>query len=143
MIEDPRPADLELIGRDVAEASKQITNAIHVAKELADLVYVTYGTAVSLGINLDEAVRRVHASNMSKRNPDGTVSYRPDGKVLKPPTYQPPDMAGVVRSSEERANPEPPPPRNEPGEWVFRGYDQLGLDVWSWRAHPEPEGTQP
>jgi predicted HAD superfamily Cof-like phosphohydrolase len=74
-----------------------------VAKELADLIYVVHGTAVSLGIDLDEAVRRVHASNMSKRNPDGTVSYRDDGKVLKPATYRPPDMAGVVQASEDRA----------------------------------------
>lgn len=69
----------------------------HVAKELADLVYVAYGTAVSLGINLDEALRRVHDSNMSKRSPDGTISYREDGKVLKPPTYRPPDMSGTVQ----------------------------------------------
>lgn len=68
-----------------------------VAKELADLVYVVYGTAVSLGIDLDEALRRVHASNMSKRNPDGTVTERADGKILKPDTYQAPDMTGVVR----------------------------------------------
>lgn len=67
-----------------------------VAKELADLVYVAYGTAVSLGIDLDEAVSRVHASNMSKRNPDGTVSRSPDGKILEPETYTPPDMTGVV-----------------------------------------------
>jgi NTP pyrophosphatase (non-canonical NTP hydrolase) len=69
-----------------------------VAKELADLVYVAYGTAVSLGIDLDKAVRRVHTSNMSKRNPDGTVTYRDDGKVLKPSTYQAPDLTDVVRA---------------------------------------------
>lgn len=68
-----------------------------VAKELADLVYVAHGTAISLGIDLDEAIRRVHASNMSKRDPDGTVSFREDGKVLKPSTYRPPDMTGVTR----------------------------------------------
>jgi NTP pyrophosphatase (non-canonical NTP hydrolase) len=73
-----------------------------VAKELADLVYVAYGTAVSLGIDLDEALRRVHASNMSKRNPDGSVSFRDDGKVLKPQTYQAPDMTGVTQLPEEK-----------------------------------------
>lgn len=68
-----------------------------VSKELGDLIYVVYGTAVSMGIDLDEALRRVHLSNMSKRNPDGTVSRDSSGKVLKPAGYQPPDMTGVVK----------------------------------------------
>lgn len=34
----------------------------------------------------------------------------------------------------------PPPPRDEPGEWTFRGYDQMGLPTWSW-AHAEPKAT--
>lgn len=67
-----------------------------VAKELADLVYVAYGTAISLGIDLDEALRRVHASNMSKLGPDGKPKLREDGKILKPDTYVEPDMTGVV-----------------------------------------------
>lgn len=66
-----------------------------VAKELADLVYVAYGTAIALGINLDEALRRVHESNMTKLV-DGKPVLRPDGKVLKGPHYQAPDMEGVV-----------------------------------------------
>lgn len=65
-----------------------------VAKELADLVYVVYGTAISLGINLDEAVRRVHESNLTKLvDGDGR---REDGKVLKGENYVAPDMEGVV-----------------------------------------------
>lgn len=68
-----------------------------VAKEGADLVYVAIGTAVSLGIDFDEAFRRVHASNMSKREPDGTVRRDESGKVLKPSTYVAPDMTGVVK----------------------------------------------
>lgn len=66
------------------------------AKELADGVYVLYGAADALGIDLDEAVRRVHRSNMSKLGPDGRPMYREDGKVLKGPEYFEPDMAGVA-----------------------------------------------
>lgn len=66
------------------------------AKELADLVIVTYGTAISLGIDLDEAVRRVHESNMSKLGPEGLPLYREDGKVLKGPDYREPSMKGVA-----------------------------------------------
>jgi hypothetical protein len=53
-------------------------------KELADLVYVLYGYALSRGYNLDEALYRVHANNcMRVTQPDGTVKRREDGKVLK------------------------------------------------------------
>jgi predicted HAD superfamily Cof-like phosphohydrolase len=66
------------------------------AKELADLLYVGYGAAVEIGIDLDEAVRRVHRSNMSKLLDDGTPLFGPNGKVLKGPNYREPDMTGVA-----------------------------------------------
>lgn len=59
----------------------------HVSKELADLLYVVYGTAEELQIPLPEIFEEVHKSNMSKVWRDGTVHYRDDGKILKPPTY--------------------------------------------------------
>lgn len=65
-------------------------------KELADLVYVTYGFAATFGWDLDEAVRRVHASNMSKLDSDGQPIYREDGKVLKGPHYAAPDLKDLV-----------------------------------------------
>ena len=37
-----------------------------IAKELADLLYVVYGTAVSYGIDMAPVFREVHRSNMSK-----------------------------------------------------------------------------
>jgi predicted HAD superfamily Cof-like phosphohydrolase len=67
-----------------------------VAKELADLVYVAYGTAISFGINLDEAIYRVHVSNMSKLGADGKPIHREDGKVLKGPNYREPDMSSSI-----------------------------------------------
>ena len=58
-------------------------------KELSDLLYVVYGTALAFGLPLDPAFNRVHESNMSKLV-DGKPLYREDGKVLKGPNYQPP-----------------------------------------------------
>ena len=53
-------------------------------KELADLVYVIYGYANVLGWDLDEAVRRVHKNNLERCiQPDGSIKYREDGKVMK------------------------------------------------------------
>ena len=64
-------------------------------KELADLVYVCYQYAENMGWFLDEALNRVHLSNMSKLDEDGKPIYREDGKVLKGPDYKPPDLSDL------------------------------------------------
>ena len=61
-------------------------------KELADLVYVCYQYAENMGWFLDEALDRVHKSNLSKLGEDGKPIYREDGKVLKGPNYEPPNL---------------------------------------------------
>lgn len=65
-------------------------------KELADLVYVCYQYAANMEWNLDEAMDRVHASNMSKLGEDGKPIRRADGKILKGPNYQPPILSDLV-----------------------------------------------
>ena len=65
-------------------------------KELADLVYVCYQYAENMGWDLDEAMHRVHESNMSKLDQDGKPIYREDGKVLKGPNYTPPNLEELV-----------------------------------------------
>ena len=65
-------------------------------KELADLVYVCYQYAENMGWFLDEALDRVHASNMSKLGEDGLPVYREDGKVLKGPNYKPPTLTDLI-----------------------------------------------
>ncbi len=65
-------------------------------KELADLVYVCYQYAVNMGWDLDEAMHRVHESNMSKLDEYGRPILREDGKVLKGPNYQPPNLEDLV-----------------------------------------------
>ena len=69
----------------------------HTAKELADLLYVTYGTAVEMGIDLDAVFDEVHRSNMSKLGEDGRPIYRHDGKVLKGPNYREADVESVLQ----------------------------------------------
>ena len=65
-------------------------------KELADLVYVCYQYAENMNWFLDEALNRVHESNMSKLGEDGKPIYREDGKVLKGPNYKPPDLSDLL-----------------------------------------------
>jgi predicted HAD superfamily Cof-like phosphohydrolase len=73
-----------------------VVNATDTLKELADLVYVCYQYAENLGWDLDEALNRVHRSNMSKLGEDGEPVYREDGKVLKGPNYEPPNLNDLV-----------------------------------------------
>jgi len=65
-------------------------------KELADLVYVCFQYAENMEWDLEEALCRVHKSNMSKLGLDGNPIRRRDGKILKGPNYQPPNLTDLV-----------------------------------------------
>ena len=71
-------------------------NSAECLKELSDLVYVCYQYAENLGWDLDEALNRVHQSNMSKLGEDGQPIRREDGKVLKGPNYKEPTLTDLV-----------------------------------------------
>jgi len=93
-----------LVAEEFGEFSDESDAGNHPAamlSELADLVYVAYGYAATFGWDLDEAVRRIHAANMSKLGPDGKPLYRPDGKVLKGPNYKKADLSDLVRTTNE------------------------------------------
>ena len=95
-LEDMR---FSLIREEFGEVSDESDAGNHPAgmlKELADLIYVTYGYAATYGWDLDEAVRRVHVSNMSKLGVDGKPLKRPDGKVLKGANYRKPDLSDLT-----------------------------------------------
>ena len=72
---------------------------VAIAHELADVVYVAYGTAHSLGIPLDAVIAEVHRANMTKLGPDGKPLMREDGKVIKSPSYVPPDIGAVLEAA--------------------------------------------
>lgn len=88
-----------LIAEEACEVDAEIIAALEgdgdyegMAKELADLLYVVYGTADALDIPLEAVFQEVHRSNMSKLGEDGKPIYREDGKVLKGPNYRPADV---------------------------------------------------
>lgn len=85
--DDTRQLRIRLIQEEFNELREALESddLTSVAKELADLLYVVYGTAVSYGIDMDPVFREVHRSNMSK-----VGGYkREDGKWVKPATYSP------------------------------------------------------
>lgn len=84
---------------------------------LADLMYVIEGAAITMGVDMAPIAAEVHRTNMAKLpsyvaakdahhrgdEPGERHSVheapikRPDGKVLKPPGWTPPDIEGELR----------------------------------------------
>lgn len=114
-----------LIDEEVKEAEEAIA---HLLKEICDVIYVTtawinvsddeterpdsiaaaiklakLGRAVFGDETLGEAFQRVHESNMSKRGLDGKPIYNEDGKVMKGPLYQAPDLLDLILLYREAA----------------------------------------
>ncbi|MCI1277654.1 MAG: hypothetical protein LKG23_01600 [Nitrospira sp.] len=94
----PEDATRQLRVRLIQEEFEELQEAMvaqdlpGVAKELADLLYVVYGTAVSYGMDMDPVFREVHRSNLSKVG----GHKRADGKWVKPPTYSPAQVAPLL-----------------------------------------------
>jgi len=80
---------LKLRSKLVAEEAREFVEAMEnedigqAIKEACDLLYVTFGFFVTLGIRPDKYFREVHASNMSKVDENGRPRYREDGKLSK------------------------------------------------------------
>lgn len=82
------------------ELSGAPLDVVEAADALADLTYVTEGSAWTLGVPLDDVFREVHRSNMAKADPvTGKPNVSPDGKVLKPEGWTPPDVRGVLQEA--------------------------------------------
>lgn len=81
-------------GQDDAAALVQL------AHEMADLLYVVYGTFAACGIDADAVYTTVHQANMRKIG----GPRRADGKLLKPADWQPADVAGVMAQMGEKEN---------------------------------------
>ena len=91
----PTELRIRLIEEEAAEfaVAARAGDVVGAIDALCDLIYVTYGAAVSLGVDLEPFFDEVHRSNMAKVG--GT--RRPDGKWMKPPGWQPPDLARILR----------------------------------------------
>ena len=81
---------------DLEGAPNTPANHVEVLKELSDVVFVCYQFAAAYGLDLDTAMERVFESNMSKLDDNGNPIYRDDGKVLKGPNYQKPNLMDLV-----------------------------------------------
>jgi predicted HAD superfamily Cof-like phosphohydrolase len=66
---------------------------IEMVDALADILVVTYGAAVEMGVDLEPVFKEVQRSNMSK---DGGKDA--GGKILKGPSFSPPEILRELRA---------------------------------------------
>lgn len=60
---------------------------------IADLLYVTFGTAIAFGVNIGKYFEEVHRTNMAKVPGEGDNL---DGKAVKPEGWEPPKIAEML-----------------------------------------------
>lgn len=122
--------DVKMRVRLIKEESREAIEAIkfgtpgEVAQEIADLVYVAVGSAVSMGVPFDEAWALVHHANMQKEaDPNG-------GKVRKPLGWQSPKDA-IAMVTHAHRTPTSASRRRE-GRWTAVGLTFVLGVTWAW-----------
>lgn len=112
--EEERSLRLALIEEELGELELACAEGdlVEMADALGDLIYVVQGAALVFGIDLDFVMAEVHRSNMTKLwsgeetevyvgdevaefryvGDNRYVAYRQDGKVLKPPSFEEPQI---------------------------------------------------
>lgn len=94
---------LRLMDEELTEVFEAINHRdpVQTAHELADLLYVVFGTAVAFGVPIDEVFAAVARANLSKINTATGLPYEVDqGKVKKGPDYYDPtaDITEIMRT---------------------------------------------
>jgi predicted HAD superfamily Cof-like phosphohydrolase len=72
----------------------QAMDMVEIADAIGDMLYILCGTIITHGLqdHIEEIFMEIHRSNMTKLGEDGKPVRREDGKVLKGPHYQAPNL---------------------------------------------------
>jgi predicted HAD superfamily Cof-like phosphohydrolase len=83
-----------LIDEEAKETSDALRDGdmVKAVDGMCDLLYVVFGTAVEMGIDLQLFFDEVHRTNMLKEG----GGKRADGKVLKPPGWKEPHIKEIL-----------------------------------------------
>lgn len=81
---------------EVYEAWKQ-DDLTNLTQELADLIYVCIGMALTYGLPLDYAFEEIHRANMRKVG-GGSAE---NGKIMKPEGFEPADVQRIMDACDE------------------------------------------
>lgn len=90
---------VSLIIEEAAEfaSAARKSDMVGMCDSLCDLLYVTFGTAVELGVDIEPLFMEVQRSNMTK---DGGGSDS-GGKILKGPNFSPPNLKPILAAQSE------------------------------------------
>lgn len=97
-----------LIDEELAELDAALGQGgiVQTADALADLIYVTYSAAISVGIDIRPVFREVHRTNLAKVG----ATKRADGKILKPDGWRPPRIERLLAAMRLRSGDSPRSP---------------------------------
>lgn len=70
--------------------------AAEVLDACGDGIVVLLGLLLSFGVDPDEVMARIWRTNFAKTAEDGTLLKREDGKILKPPGWEPPQFGDLI-----------------------------------------------
>lgn len=97
----PDPRTLLLRARLIVEEAGEFLKAashedmVEMIDALCDILYVTFGTADVMGVDLEPFFNEVQRSNMTKEDKDAS------GKVRKGPDFSPPDLASILHQEKK------------------------------------------
>lgn len=84
--------------QDGCTAEEKLHRMAEFTAEGVDVLNVLTGLLLSQGMPLEAMTAAIHQANLRKQI-DGKVVRRADGKILKPAGWQPADKCGVIRSA--------------------------------------------
>jgi len=97
---------MELLRQEFNELMDELLDAQNgsgdlskIAKESADLKYVTYAVDDLFDIPGQRVFQEVHRSNMSKVDSRGIIQRDNFGKILKGPNYRPPHLDPILHGT--------------------------------------------
>jgi predicted HAD superfamily Cof-like phosphohydrolase len=92
--EEAKSRRFHLMAEELLELSDAFDakDIVAIADGIADLLYVTYGTAAECGLDMEPIFAEVHRSNMTKVG--GYKSHI--GKWIKPPNYSKPNLKPII-----------------------------------------------
>lgn len=98
---------VRLLNEELEELADAIADndLVEVLDALTDIQYILDGTYLTFGMQdlKDAAFAEVHRSNLTKLGIDGKPQRREDGKIIKGPNYQPPNLSQFIHAN----NPSP------------------------------------
>jgi predicted HAD superfamily Cof-like phosphohydrolase len=101
-VDDFNPQQFDLYLELIREETQELADAqdrVAQLDALIDIMVVAAGALHSLGVDSPGAWKEVMRSNFAKIDPrTGRVNRREDGKILKPPNFEPPKLAPFIYS---------------------------------------------